>query len=152
MTPQATIAALFAGTWAAWAGARFVALRVRRRRRKIAQAIAVGKPAIRNEFPRAVRDEILNGPLRGWRRLCRKCWRRRSDVPDHLISSAEGGGNKADNGAPVCTGCNGAKSSRHELWAVLRWVTPWVGWRWPVPTPVMLAVAMVAAVVMIGAV
>ena len=41
-----------------------------------------------------------------------------------------------------------APAPRLELWAVARWVTPWVGWSFPVPTPVMLAAAIVVAAVL----
>lgn len=148
MTPQATVGAVVAGAWAVWAGARVAVLPVRRGRRRVAQAVAVGRPSIRNEFPREVRHEILHGPLLGWRRRCRKCWVRPAREADHLVSSERGGSNDAGNGAPLCRSCNRGKGAGHELWAVARWVTPWVGWSFPIPTPVMLAAAIVVVAVL----
>lgn len=81
-------------------------------------------------------------------RRCRKCWWRVARQADHLIPAARGGHNDASNGAPLCRACNRGKSDRLELWAVARWVTPWVGWSFPVPTPVMLAAAIVVAAVL----
>lgn len=150
MTPALwQVAAGIAGAvWVGFVVARIAALPVRRGRRAAAQLVAVGRPSIRNDFPASVKREILNGPLLGWRRQCRKCWVRRAEEADHLISSAKGGSNKSDNGAPLCDGCNGEKSARHELWAIARWVTPWFGWRFPIPTPAILTVAAAAAVIL----
>ena len=64
------------------------------------------------------------------------------------VPAARGGHNDASNGAPLCRACNRGKSDRLEVWAVARWVTPWVGWSFPVPTPVMLAAAIVVAAVL----
>ena len=147
MTPQATIGALIVGTWATWAGARTVGLWWSSTRQSAARLLAPGRPALRLNFDQATRHEILHGRS-GLRRMCRRCWWRRATQVDHLIPASRGGSNSACNGAPLCRACNAAKSDRLVWWAVLRWVTPWVGRRWPVPTPVMLAVAMVAAVVM----
>ena len=85
--------ATLVAVWAWWAGARAIALWWSATRQSAARMLAPGRPALRQDFDRATRHQILHGRS-GLRRQCR---------------------------------------------------------RWPVPTLVVLAVAMVAAVVVVMA-
>ena len=148
MTPWQAVVVVVGAVWVGWLVARLLLLWSRVARQGVARAVAPGRPTLRLEFPPSVWLEIMEGPRLGWRRRCRKCWWRVARQADHLIPAARGGHNDASNGAPLCRACNRGKSDRLELWAVLRWVTPWVGWSFPVPTPVMLAAAIVVVAVL----
>ena len=148
MTPWQAAVGVVGAVWVGWLVARLLLLWSRVARQGMARAVAPGRPTLRLEFPPSVWLEIMEGPRLGWRRRCRKCWWRVARQADHLIPAARGGHNDASNGAPLCRACNRGKSDRLEVWAVARWVTPWVGWSFPVPTPVMLAAAIVVVAVL----
>lgn len=136
--------------WAAWVAGRTVMLGVRagtqRGATRLARTVSPGASSLRDDFTPDEREQVLAGPVMGWSRLCRRCWRRRATQADHLIPARLGGPGTVANAAPLCGRCNRMKGARVEWWAVARWLLPSVGWRCPIPGPLLAATVTVAVI------
>lgn len=89
---------------------------------------------------------VVFGPVFGWRRLCRTCWVRKARHRGHIIPDSWGGQEANFNFIPQCARCNIGLGARIPRFGLLRWLTPWVGWRFPIPTPLIVASTIVALV------
>ena len=118
--------------WVAVISVRFAAVKVRKWRRA-----GVARPRMDAEAG----PNVLRGPLMGVRRRCRRCWWRLARERGHMLAWSEGGADENHNFVPLCHVCNQAQGARTPWWQWLRILTPWVGWRFPVPTPLMVGVA-----------
>lgn len=135
MTPAAYTAAAI---WAGWFTIRLIFAFARMTLRRWATRDLDMR---RGAIPGDVRRRVCRGPIAGWPRLCRSCWHRVGRECGHLIRWADGGPDVPSNMVPQCRACNARSSSRTTFPALVRWAVPWVGWRFPVPTPVIAAVA-----------
>lgn len=84
---------------------------------------------------------VVFGPVFGFRRLCRSCWRRPATQRGHLVAWSDGGSDNASNMIPQCALCNQRQGGRTPWWAWVRLAVPWWGWRFPVPVPLLVGVA-----------
>ena len=121
-----------AAVWLVVISVRFVAVKVRKRARR---------HVVRERMAAEAGPNVLHGPLMGVRRRCRRCWWRLARERGHMLAWSEGGADENHNFVPLCHVCNQGQGARTPWWQWLRILTPWVGWRFPVPTPLMVVVA-----------
>lgn len=130
------------GVWLAVISVRFAAVRVRKWRRR---------HIVRTDMGPGTGPNVVRGPLLAnnryrflrmfSRRRCRRCWWRLARERGHMLAWSEGGADENHNFVPLCSACNTWQGKRTPWWQWLRILTPWVGWRFPIPTPLMVGVA-----------
>ena len=125
--------------WASWFAVRLAQVCVLVVSRRVARhELGMERGAI----PSDVRQRVCRGPVFGAPRLCRSCWHRIGHECGHLIRWVDGGPDIPSNMVPQCRSCNAKTSGRTTMTGVVRWATPWVGWRFPIPTPALSAAAL----------
>lgn len=135
------LVATIVGLWLVWTVIHLVLVAVTFTRRRLVNGIAAGQ--VREPIPAKVRQRVLNTPF-GNRRRCRSCWVRKAEHTGHIVPYKFGGLNRDVHLMPQCERCNLGQGDRVTVTQLLRVLLPGVGWRSPVPVPVLVLLVVAA--------
>lgn len=137
------VALIAAGAWLSWLVVQAVIVAATLVRRRVIGALALG--GVREPIPDGVRSRVLRTPS-GRRRVCRSCWRRLAVHAGHIWPYRLGGLNSGGMLIPQCERCNLSQGSRVTVPQLWRLLMPGLGWRNPVPGPVLLGLLVAVGV------